>query len=347
MYTADPAALVYEDTMYIYTGHDEAEIGGGWFVMRDWHVFSSTDMINWTDHGTCLSVDTFSWANADAWAGECVYRDGKFYWYVSVNHGTIGGKAIGVAVGNSPTGPFSDARGSALITTDMTPGGGDFDDIDPTVFIDDNGQAYLYWGNGSCKYVILNPDMISFSGSITAVDIPNFGEAPWIHKRNGIYYLSYTSGLPSTIEYATGSSAAGPWSHRGRLNDVVENCGTNHQAIVQFREEWYFIYHNGALPDGGDHRRSVCIDYLYHNSDNTIQKVVQTTAGVAHNTPGTTAVPTPNPTATPAADGNIIVSARGTLGGEILEFRIGGIVAAEWTMSTSYQDFYTSGIGVM
>jgi beta-xylosidase len=120
MFTADPAALVYNDRVYIYTGHDEAAEGHDSFVMRDWHVFSSSDMVNWTDHGAVLRVSDFSWASADAWAGHCVYRDGKFYWYVPMSHKTINGFSIGVAVSDSPTGPFQDARGSAIITNNMT-----------------------------------------------------------------------------------------------------------------------------------------------------------------------------------------------------------------------------------
>ncbi len=300
IYTADPSALVYNDTMYVYTGHDEAASGQNSYVMRDWHVFSSKDMVNWTDHGAALSVGAFSWASADAWAGQCVYRNGKFYWYVPMSHKTISGFAIGVASSTSPTGPFTDARGSALITNNMTTQTSiSYDDIDPTVFIDDDGQAYLYWGNTVCKYVKLNADMTSYSGSITTVSLQGFTEAPWLHKRNGTYYLSYAAQFPEYIDYATSSSPTGPWTYRGRINDLVPNCGTNHQAILEFGGQWYFVYHNGALSGGGDYHRSVCIDYLYYNSDGTIQKVIQTTAGVGTNTPGPTAVPTQAPTPPP------------------------------------------------
>ncbi|HYH03389.1 MAG TPA: family 43 glycosylhydrolase, partial [Bacillota bacterium] len=172
VYTADPAALVYNGRVYLYTGHDEAAAGGTAYVMKNWLCYSSSDMGNWTSHGSPLSVSTFSWAKADAWAGQVIYRNGKFYWYICAEHKTIPGKAIGVAVSSSPTGPFTDARGSALITNNMTTQTSiGWDDIDPTVFIDDNGQAYLYWGNTVCKYVKLKSNMTEIDGSIKTVSL--------------------------------------------------------------------------------------------------------------------------------------------------------------------------------
>lgn len=280
-FSADPASLVYKDRFYIYAGRDEASPTGKWFNMREWKVYSSSDMVNWEDHGAALKVSDFKWASGDAWAGQCVYHKGKFYWYVSVSHKEKGGKAIGVAVSNSPTGPFVDAIGSALITTDMTPRQGDFDDIDPTVFVDDDGQAYMYWGNGKCKYVKLNKDMISFSDSIKYANVPKFGEAPWLQKIKGKYYLSYSSGLPSTIEYCIGNSPTGPWQYQNRILDVVENCPTSHQAITEFKGRWYLVYHNGALNSGGGFRRSVCIEEFSLNSDGTIPLIKQTKEGTS------------------------------------------------------------------
>ncbi len=281
MFTADPAALVYSDTFYIYTGHDEQAMGVEGYFMRDWHVFSSVDLINWYDHGAVLRVSDFSWARADAWAGHCVEKDGKFYWYVPMNHNSIEGFSIGVAVSDHPAGPFVDAKGSALITNDMTTNLSIlWDDIDPAVFVDDDGQAYIYWGNSSCKYAKLKSNMIELDGPIQYITLPMFTEAPWVHKRNGLYYLSYASRWPEYIDYATGPGPEGPWTHRGRLNDYVENCSTNHQAILEFNGEWYFVYHNGSLPTGGDFRRSVCLDRLYYNDDGTMQEIVQTIRGV-------------------------------------------------------------------
>jgi arabinoxylan arabinofuranohydrolase len=279
-YTADAASLVYNNRFYIYAGRDQASPTGNWFSMHEWRIYSSIDMVNWTDHGPKLKVTDFKWSNGDAWASQCVYHKGKFYWYVSTSHKEKKGKAIGVAVSDSPTGPFVDAKGSAIITTDMTPNQGDFDDIDPTVFVDDDGQAYMYWGNGKCKYVKLNDDMISFSGEIQYANVPKFGEAPWLHKVNGKYYLSYSSSLPSTIEYCTGNSPIGPWDYQGRILNPVDNCQTSHQAITEFKGKWYFVYHNGTLPGGNSFHRSVCVEEFSLNSDGTIPLLTTTKEGV-------------------------------------------------------------------
>lgn len=281
IYTADAAALVHNGTVYLYTGHDEAPVGGSSYVMRDWRCFSSTDMVNWTDRGTPLAVSAFSWAKGDAWASQVVYRNGKFYWYVCVEHKTIPGKAIGVAVSSSPTGPFTDALGKALITNDMTKKTDiTWDDIDPTVLVDDDGQAYLYWGNTVCMYAKLKSSMIEIDGSIQTVSLPSYTEAPWLHKRNGTYYLSYAYGWPEQIAYATSSSPTGPWIYRGIIMGTTGTSGTNHQAIIDFNNQSYFIYHNGALPTGGDYRRSVCIEKLTYNSDGAINPIAQTSTGV-------------------------------------------------------------------
>ncbi|MBN2612799.1 MAG: family 43 glycosylhydrolase, partial [Bacteroidales bacterium] len=193
IYTADPAPMVHNDTVYLYTTHDEDVTVNNFFTMNDWRCYSSTDMVNWTDHGMVLSYTDFSWARGDAWAGQCIHRNGKFYFYVPVNQKN-GGNAIGVAVSDSPTGPFSDALGSPLTSG--------YGYIDPTVFIDDDGQAYLYWGNPNLYHVKLNEDMISFDETVGVVQVPltveSFGprdntdretsyeEGPWFFKRNNL-----------------------------------------------------------------------------------------------------------------------------------------------------------------
>ena len=108
-YTADPAPLLYDGRLYVHTTHDEDVTVGGFFTMNDWRVYSTVDMVNWTDHGSPLSYKSFSWGKGDAWAGQVVPRNGKFYFYVPINNSV--GSAIGVAVSNSPTGPFTDALG--------------------------------------------------------------------------------------------------------------------------------------------------------------------------------------------------------------------------------------------
>ena len=280
-YTADPAALVYHDTFYIYTGEDIGD--GRGYNMPNWTVFSSKDLKTWEAYPTPLKVGDFKWAKDNsAWASQVIERNGKFYWYVSTEHASIHGKAIGVAVSDSPTGPFVDARGSAIVTNDMTTQwtGISWDDIDPTVWIDDDGQAYLFWGNTQCYYAKLKDNMIELDSEVLPVDLQHFTEAPWIHKRGDWYYLSYANGWPEKTAYAMSKTINGPWEFKGILNELSGNCNTNHQAIVEFKGKWYFVYHNGGLFSGGSFLRSVCMDYLYYNDDGTIKRVQMTTEGV-------------------------------------------------------------------
>lgn len=281
-YTADPAALVYKDKVYLYVGHDQAPDDVNSYRMNEWLLYSSSDMVNWQEHPVPLKPADFSWAKGDAWASQVIERNGKFYWYVTVSHGTIHGKSIGIAVSDSPTGPFKDALGKALITNDMTTKTKiSWDDIDPTVMIDNDGQAYLFWGNTVCNYVKLKENMIEFDGPIQTIDLPNFTEAPWIHKRKGWYYLSYAYQFPEKIAYAMSKSINGPWEYKGILNEVAGNSNTNHQSIIEFKGKDYFIYHNGSIPThGGSFRRSVCVDRLYYNPDGTMKRVIMTSEGI-------------------------------------------------------------------
>lgn len=282
-FTADPAALTDNGTVYLYTGHDVAPERQQRYEMHEWLCFSSIDLVNWREHPVPLSVKDFAWAKDDAWASQVVKKNNKYYWYVAVEHGTIKGKAIGVAVSDSPIGPFKDARGSAIITNDMTTDTKiSWDDIDPSVFIDDNGQAYLFWGNTICYYAKLKDNMTELDGPIKKVELPTkFTEAPWVHKRNGWYYLSYSIEFPEKTVYAMSKSIEGPWQYKGILNELAGNCNTNHHAIIDFKGKSYFIYHNGALsPDAASFHRSVCIDDLYYQKDGTMKRVIMTSEGV-------------------------------------------------------------------
>ncbi|WKL45508.1 glycoside hydrolase family 43 protein [Flavobacterium sp. ZE23DGlu08] len=281
-YTGDPAALVYKDKVYLYAGHDEAPNDFNFYKMNEWLVYSSSDMVNWQEHPVPLKVTDFTWAKSDAWAAQVIERNGKFYWYVTVEHGTIPGKSIGVAVADSPTGPFKDALGKAIITNDMTTKTNiSWDDIDPTVMIDNDGQAYLFWGNTVCHYAKLKANMVELDGPIQTISLPNFTEAPWIHKKKDWYYLSYAYQFPEKIAYAMSKSINGPWEYKGILNEIAGNSNTNHQSIIEFKGKDYFIYHNGATqPNGGSFRRSVCIDRLYYNEDGTLKRVIMTTEGI-------------------------------------------------------------------
>lgn len=284
VYTADPAPLVYNGRVYLYTGHDED--GSTWFTMKDWRVWSSADMVNWTDHGSPLSLATFNWASANAWAGQVVFRNGKFYWYVPVTNRATGRYAIGVAVSDSPTGPFSDALGHPLVENN---------EIDPTVFLDDNGQAYLYWGNPNLWYVKLNSDMTSYSGGPTRIPLttagfgtrtgdPNrptlFEEGPWVYKRNGLYYLVFAAKCCSEfIAYSTAPGPTGPWTYRGTIMPTQGGSFTNHPGVIDFNGGSYFFYHNGALPGGGGFTRSVAVEKFSYNADGSFPTINMTTTG--------------------------------------------------------------------
>lgn len=282
-FTADPAALVHNDTVFLYTGHDEAPNDFNFYRMDEWLVFSSTNMVDWTEHPSPLRVSDFAWAKADAWAAQTIERDGKFYFYVTVEHTTVPGKAIGVAVADRPTGPFRDAIGEALVTNDMTKATDiSWDDIDPSVFIDDDGQAFLFWGNTKCYYAPLKDNMIELDGPIRVVEgLRAFTEAPWVHKRGDWYYLSYAMEFPEKTAYAMARSVEGPWEYKGILNELAGNSNTNHQSIIEYKGIPYFIYHTGGLTvHGGSFRRSVAIDRLYYNPDGTIKRVIMTSEGI-------------------------------------------------------------------
>jgi beta-xylosidase len=280
-YTADPTALIHQNTLYIYTGHDEAPVGIEKYIMNDWLCFSSTDLAEWREHPVPLRANDFAWASGKAYASKVIEHKGKFFWYVAVNHATIAGSAVGVAESKNPAGPFSDARGSALITRDLLPSGaGELANLDPTVMVDDDDQAYIFWGNKTCYYAKLKDNLIELESPIRTVHLPGFEEGAHLHKRNGWYYLSYGYQMPEKVAYAMSRNIEGPWEFKGVLNEIAGNCETNRPAIVDFKGKSYFIYHNGALPGGGSHRRSVCMDYLYYNPDGTMKRIVMTSEGV-------------------------------------------------------------------
>jgi hypothetical protein len=278
-YTADPAALVQGDTLWLFTGHDSAG-GQKGYNMKDWLVFSTTDMKNWTEYPVPMKITDFSWATSgDAYAGHVVERNGKYYWYISTNW-----SGIGVAVSDRPEGLYKDALGKPLLTNDDCFASSHWwACIDPAVFIDDDSTAWIFWGNGQCYYARLKDNMTEIDGEVKQImfDGFSFTEAPWIHKYNGEYYLTYATEFPEKIAYAMADNIEGPWEYKGILNEIAGNSNTNHQAIVEFKDQWYFIYHNGGInPDGGSYSRSVCIDRLYYNPDGTLKRIIMTTEGV-------------------------------------------------------------------
>lgn len=285
IYTADPAPLVYGDTVYLYTSHDEDVTVDNFFTMNDWALFSSKDMVNWTDHGIPLSWQTFSWASANkSWAPHAIERDGKFYLYVPVSD------KIGVAVADSPTGPFKDAIGGPLLNN--------YQYIDPTVFVDDDGQAYLYFGNPKLWYVKLNEDMISYTGGVQEVPMTtqSFGarrggpvenrptsyeEGPWFYKRNDLYYMIYPTGqLAEHIAYSTSPGPTGPWTYGNEImNSVSGHAFTNHPGIIDFKGRSYFFYHTQELPGGSGYKRSVALEEFTYGNDGSIPTIPKTSQG--------------------------------------------------------------------
>jgi len=289
-FTADPAPLVVGDRLFLYVGHDQAQ-RDEMFNMREWLVYSTTDMKTWASHPPIMKVTDFKWAQKDAWASQAIQKNGKFYFYAAVEHDSSQpGKAIGVAVSDQPTGPFVDARGSALITNAMTPKGThSWEDIDPTVFTDDDGVTWIAWGNRQAYIARLKPNMIEIDGPITEITPPHFEEGPWLHKRGDLYYLTYASLDRTTqrdehVSYATAPAITGPWTYRGELTGPGKYSFTIHPGIVEFKGQWYIFLHNAALTIGDQNgaigRRAVTVERLHYNADGSLKPVVQTEAGV-------------------------------------------------------------------
>jgi arabinoxylan arabinofuranohydrolase len=261
-FQADPSARVFNGRLYVYPSHDIA--GNKDWEMFDWHVFSTDDMIHWKDHGVIFSLKDITWAKIHAWAPDCIERNGKYYFYFPADD------QIGVAVSDSPTGPFKDALGKPLIGRNEA----GIRSIDPAVFIDDDGQAYLYFGNSSGKLgvVKLKSDMITRDGPIQVLDLHNYHEGIWVHKRNGVYYFSYPSNkgdmVANLMEYSMAKGPMGPFEYKGV---ILDNRSRNvHGSITEFKGKWYLFYHvAGPSP----YERRVCVAPLYYNEDGTIKPI--------------------------------------------------------------------------
>ncbi len=282
-YSPDPAPVVFGDTVCVYTGNDE---GGSFFTMHGWRVSCSTDMVNWTDRGELIleAGDFGGSANKNEdWAAQVIRRNGKYYYYVTV--GTPAGRAINVAVSDKPEGPFKDALNGQHLA------GPNWDYIDPTVWIDDDGQAYLYWGNPKLFWAKLNEDMISLDGGVHETDMSSgfapsgssvYTEGPWIHKRGKKYYMIYAShGVPEKISYSTSDSPTGPWKWGGVIMDQGNNTAfTNHSGIIDFKGRSFFFYHNQKNVNGGGYSRSTAVEEFTWNADGSIPTIKSTDNGV-------------------------------------------------------------------
>jgi hypothetical protein len=285
-FTADPTARVFGDRVYLYPSHDILAKPGkgrvGWFCMEDYHVFSSANLTDWTDHGVIVTQNKVPWVKPDSysmWAPDCVFRNGKYYFYFpSTPQDTTGGRGfrIGVAVADKPTGPF---------VPQATPIVG-VHGIDPNVFTDKDGQAYLYWSQGNIYGAKLKANMVELAGEPkTLGELPTKGlkEGPFLFERKGIYYLTYphVENKIERLEYATGTSPLGPFTVRGVIMDESPTgCWTNHHSLVEVKNQWYLFYHHNDLSPKFDKSRSVRIDSLSFAADGSIRKVKPTLRGV-------------------------------------------------------------------
>jgi arabinoxylan arabinofuranohydrolase len=271
-FTPDPAPMVYNDTVFLYTGHDEdycSNPGSPQFCLENYLLYTSTDLVNWTDHGMVASLDDFSWApDNGAWASQVVHRNGKFYYYIAVQ-----GKGIGVLVADSPYGPFKDPLGKPLFFHS-------WNDIDPTVFVDDDGQAYMYWGNPECYFVKLKEDMISLDGKIDSLAprMRTYQEGPWFYKREGRYYLAWSSTCcPEGMGYAMSDGPTGPWTYKGSIMDGNSLSPGNQPGIFDFKGKSYTFGFNFSinhkLVTQHSERRSSCLAEMPYNQDGTIPKL--------------------------------------------------------------------------
>jgi hypothetical protein len=300
VYTADPSAYIGADgKMYVVCTHDQAG-ATGYDQLWNYYVFSSSDMYNWQNEGIVFDARTdSSWASL-AYAPSMAYRNGTYYLYYP-----DGANAIGVATSSSPSGPFHDVLGRAMLDRSVPNGNVEWC-FDPCIFVDDDGQAYMYYGGGgpgNARVIRVNSDMTSVSGSAVTIDAPRFFEAAYMHKRNGIYYFSYSTDFSAgaaTIDYMTSSDPMTGFQHRGTiLDNPWSNLGNNnHASIIEYQGQWYIFYHNRALSDAV-YERSVCVDYLYYNSDGTIQRVNDTQQGVDPITSTVEPTPTGTPGPTP------------------------------------------------
>lgn len=281
-FTPDPAPLVVGDTLYLYTGHDDWAARPDKFVMHDYQCFTTTDMVNWTHHAPVFRIADVG--SRDANAAQMAYRNGKYYYYVSSYD-------IPVLVSDSPYGPFTNPLGgnTMLINGSETNfSGHGWEDIDPTVFIDDDGQAYLYWGNNALYAVKLNEDMTSYSDTIHVFDIrdkaafgPDYEEAPWLTKRGTKYYLIYASSCPEHTDWAWADSPLGPWTYGGRLMKAFEHGGMgNHTGMCEYKGQWYFFYMDEGLPGSHSRRRTTSVVPFDFNPDGSLPYIPHSKDGI-------------------------------------------------------------------
>lgn len=281
---ADPDITVFGDTFYMYPTTDGF---AGWSGTQ-FHAFSSKDLVHWTDHGVILDLGPdVTWADNSAWAPTIAERNGKYYFYFSGGMATGNtAKHLGVAVSDSPTGPFRDALGKPLVAAGTYSG----QMIDSDVFVDDDGRPYLYWGNGNSYQVPLDDDMVSFDPAKVKTYKPSgYNEGSFVFKRDGVYYFMWsendTRDENYQVAYATGTSPLGPWTKRGVIlqKDLSLGIkGTGHHSVVRVpgTDDWYIAYHRFAIPGGDGTHRETTVDRMEFDENGLIKKVVPTLESV-------------------------------------------------------------------
>ncbi len=282
-FTADPTARVFEGKIYLYPSHDipsPVERLKEWFCMADYHVFSSENLTHWQDHGVIVSQENVPWVAPESysmWAPDCVYRDGKYYFYFpSAPAGeNRRGFAVGVAVSDKPYGPF-------IPEEHPIEGIGG---IDPCVLIDYDGQAYIYWSGRGMSVAKLKDNMVELDSEPVQIEgLPEgFKEGPFVFERKGIYYYTFpwVEDKTEKLAYAMGDNPLGPFEFKGVIMDESPTgCWTNHHSIVEYQDQWYLFYHHNDYSPAFDKNRAARIDYLFFNTDGTIQEVTPTLRGV-------------------------------------------------------------------
>jgi len=285
-FSADPSARVFNERVYVYPSHDilakEGKGRVGWFCMEDYHVFSSDNLTDWTDHGVIVKQNEVPWVKKNSyamWAPDCIYKNGKYYFYFPATAADTTNKrrfTIGVAVSDKPTGPFTPQAESIKNVRG----------IDPNVFIDKDGQPYLYWSQGNIYGAKLKDDMLELAMEPkTLGELPTKGlkEGPFLFERNGVYYLTYphVENKIERLEYAIGDNPLGPFKFAGVIMDESpKGCWTNHHSIIQYKNQWYLFYHHNDYSPKFDKARSVRMDSLFFNDDGSIKKVIPTFRGV-------------------------------------------------------------------
>lgn len=285
-FTADPSARVFNGRVYVYPSHDilaeEGKGRPGWFCMEDYHVFSSPNLVDWTDHGVIVSQNNVDWVDSTSysmWAPDCIERNGTYYFYFPSRQKDADprrGFTIGVAVADNPEGPFTPQPEPIQ----------NVHGIDPNVFIDKDGQAYLYWSMGDIFVARLSEDMLELASEPQVIEeLPQKGlkEGPFLFERNNIYYMTYphVENKTERLEYAIGDNPMGPFKVTGVIMDESPTgCWTNHHSIIEFKDQWYLFYHHNDLSPHFDKNRSIRIDSLFFNDDGTIKKVIPTLRGV-------------------------------------------------------------------